>query len=63
VNCSARQEILDLIVFYAARGWDWLLPVQYLAAKALGDGPPWALRTRIGSGRPRREKKGMRGCR
>lgn len=54
---SARREICDLIAFYTVRGWDWLRPVQYICAKALGDWPPRVIRTRIGSGRPRRQNE------
>jgi hypothetical protein len=34
-----RQEIIEAIIFYRSRGWDWLPLVSYLVAKANGEWP------------------------
>lgn len=34
-----REDIKAAIEFYEARGWDWLMVVSYLSAKATGHWP------------------------
>lgn len=40
-----HDEIKALIAFYEARGWDWLMAVAFLSARAVGIWPPPAART------------------
>lgn len=50
----AMQEIKDVIAFYEARGWNWLMAVSYTASKATGHWPPPRPFTRVG--RPREQR-------
>jgi hypothetical protein len=40
MNETACAEIRSAIIFYEKRGWDWLMLVSYLSAKATGHWPP-----------------------
>ncbi len=47
-SAATRLEIKEAIIWYEKHGYDWLSVVGYLSAKAIGFGPPWIVRTRIG---------------